>query len=67
LLFSPKAVLYFEVLVFNRAELRASALMIGRSLHTLLRLVGDDLGLTMLHGMVVEAGIIAGMQVFAHP
>jgi LysR family transcriptional regulator, hydrogen peroxide-inducible genes activator len=51
----------------NRPELRASATMIGTSLHTLVQMVDNDLGLTMLPEMAVEAGILAGTQVVARP
>jgi LysR family hydrogen peroxide-inducible transcriptional activator len=51
----------------NRAELRASAAMIGTSLHTLVQLVNNDLGLTMLPEMALKAGILAGTDVVARP
>ena len=51
----------------NRSELRASAAMIGTSLHTLVQMVDNDLGLTMLPEMAVEAGILTGTQVVARP
>jgi LysR family transcriptional regulator, hydrogen peroxide-inducible genes activator len=51
----------------NRAELRASAAMIGTSLHTLVQLVDNDLGLTMLPEMALRAGILAGTEVVARP
>lgn len=51
----------------NRSELRASASMIGTSLHTLVQLVDNDLGLTMLPEMALEAGILNGTQVVARP
>ena len=51
----------------NRPELRASATMIGTSLHTLVQMVDNDLGLTMLPEMAVEAGILTGTQVVARP
>jgi len=51
----------------NRSELRASAAMIGTSLHTLVQMVDNDLGLTMLPEMAVEAGILAGTEVVARP
>ncbi len=51
----------------NRPELRASATMIGTSLHTLVQMVDNDLGLTMLPEMAVEAGILSGTQVVARP
>lgn len=51
----------------NRSELRANAAMIGTSLHTLVQMVDNDLGLTMLPEMAVEAGILAGTDVVARP
>ncbi|WP_299192077.1 hydrogen peroxide-inducible genes activator [uncultured Erythrobacter sp.] len=51
----------------NRTELRASASMIGTSLHTLVQMVDNDLGLTMLPEMAIEAGILANTQVVARP
>jgi len=51
----------------NRSELRASAAMIGTSLHTLVQLVDNDLGLTMLPEMALDAGILDGTEVVARP
>ncbi len=51
----------------NRSELRASASMIGTSLHTLVQMVDHDLGLTMLPEMAIDAGILNGTQVVARP
>jgi LysR family hydrogen peroxide-inducible transcriptional activator len=51
----------------NRPELRASATMIGTSLHTLVQMVENDLGLTMLPEMAIDAGILAGTNVVARP
>ncbi|MGY6552454.1 MAG: hydrogen peroxide-inducible genes activator [Erythrobacter sp.] len=51
----------------NRSELRASAAMIGTSLHTLVQLVNNDLGLTMLPQMALDAGILNGTDVVARP
>ncbi len=51
----------------NRSELRASAAMIGTSLHTLVQLVDNDLGLTLLPEMAIEAGILNGTDVVARP
>ena len=42
----------------NRSELRSSASMIGTSLHTLVQMVDNDLGLTMVPQMALEAGIV---------
>lgn len=51
----------------NRPELRASSTMIGTSLHTLVQMVDNDLGLTMLPQMALDAGILEGTQVVARP
>lgn len=51
----------------NRPEMRASATMIGTSLHTLVQMVDNDLGLTMLPKMAVDAGILDGTDVVARP
>lgn len=51
----------------NRSELRASAAMIGTSLHTLVQMVDHDLGLTMLPEMAINAGILNGTDVVARP
>lgn len=51
----------------NRPELRASATMIGTSLHTLVQMVDNGLGLTMLPEMAIKAGILQGTQVVARP
>lgn len=51
----------------NRPELRASATMIGTSLHTLVQMVDNDLGLTMLPKMAIDAGILNGTDVVARP
>ena len=51
----------------NRPELRGSAAMIGTSLHTLVQMVDNGLGMTMLPEMAIEAGILNGTQVVARP
>jgi LysR family hydrogen peroxide-inducible transcriptional activator len=51
----------------NRPELRASATMIGTSLHTLVQMVDNGLGLTMLPEMAIDAGILNGTNVLARP
>jgi LysR family hydrogen peroxide-inducible transcriptional activator len=51
----------------NRPELRASATMIGTSLHTLVQMVDNNLGLTMLPEMALDAGILGGTNVVARP
>jgi LysR family transcriptional regulator, hydrogen peroxide-inducible genes activator len=51
----------------NRPELRAQAAMMGTSLHTLVQMVDNGLGLTFIPGMAIEAGILAGTDVDARP
>lgn len=51
----------------NQPELRGSATMIGTSLHTLVQMVDNGLGLTMLPEMAVEAGILHETDVVARP
>lgn len=51
----------------NRSELRASANMIATSLHTLVQMVNNDLGITLLPEMAVEAGILKNTNVLARP
>jgi LysR family hydrogen peroxide-inducible transcriptional activator len=51
----------------NRPEMRASAAMIGTSLHTLVQMVDNGLGLTMLPEMALDAGILNGTNVVARP
>ncbi|RPF72502.1 hydrogen peroxide-inducible genes activator [Aurantiacibacter spongiae] len=51
----------------NRPELRASATMIGTSLHTLVQMVDNGLGLTMLPRMAIDAGILANTDIVAKP
>lgn len=51
----------------NRPELRANATMIGTSLHTLVQMVDNGLGVTMLPEMAIDAGILNGTQVVARP
>ncbi|UIP06089.1 LysR substrate-binding domain-containing protein [Erythrobacter sp. SDW2] len=51
----------------NRPELRGSATMIGTSLHTLVQMVDNGLGLTMLPQMALDAGILNGTHVVARP
>jgi LysR family hydrogen peroxide-inducible transcriptional activator len=49
----------------NRPELRAHAAMMGTSLHTLVQMVDNGLGLTFVPGMAIEAGILGGTRVDA--
>jgi LysR family hydrogen peroxide-inducible transcriptional activator len=51
----------------NRPELRASATMIGTSLHTLVQMVDNGLGLTMLPAMAIDAGILTHTRITARP
>jgi len=51
----------------NRPELRASATMIGTSLHTLVQMVDNGLGVTMLPEMALDAGILNGTNVVVRP
>jgi LysR family hydrogen peroxide-inducible transcriptional activator len=51
----------------NRPELRANAAMMGTSLHTLVQMVDNGLGLTFVPGMAIEAGILTGTEVDAKP
>ena len=51
----------------NRPELRASATMMGTSLHTLVQMVDNGLGLTLLPEMAISAGLLSGTDVVARP
>jgi len=51
----------------NRPELRAEAAMLGTSLHTLIQMVDNDLGVTLLPEMAIEAGILDNTHVVARP
>jgi len=51
----------------NRPELRAHAAMMGTSLHTLVQMVDNGLGVTFVPGMAIEAGILSGTGVDAKP
>lgn len=51
----------------NRPELRAEASILGTSLHTLVQMVDNRLGMTMLPQMAVDAGILANTNVIARP
>ena len=51
----------------NRPELRAHAAMMGTSLHTLVQMVDNGLGLTFIPAMAIEAGILDGTRVDAKP
>ena len=51
----------------NRPELRAEATMMGTSLHTLVQMVDNGLGLTMLPEMAIEGGILRNTHISARP
>ena len=51
----------------NRPELRAHAAMMGTSLHTLVQMVDNGLGVTFVPAMAIEAGILSGTGVDAKP
>src|SRR4051812_15324318 len=51
----------------NRPDLRAHAAMMGTSLHTLVQMVDNGLGLTFVPSMAIEAGILEGTRVDAKP
>ncbi len=49
----------------NRPELRAEAAILGTSLHTLVQMVDNGLGTTLVPEMAVDAGILEGTRVVA--
>jgi LysR family hydrogen peroxide-inducible transcriptional activator len=51
----------------NRPELRAEATMLGTSLHTMVQMVDNGLGVTMLPQMAIDAGILEHTRVTARP
>ncbi|MBU1607019.1 LysR substrate-binding domain-containing protein [Qipengyuania sp. DY56-A-20] len=51
----------------DRPGLQASASMIATSLHTLVQMVDNGLGVTLLPQMAIDAGILAGTRVVARP
>ncbi|HVH38067.1 MAG TPA: hydrogen peroxide-inducible genes activator [Sphingomicrobium sp.] len=51
----------------NRPELRAEAVMMGTSLHTLVQMVDNGLGVTFIPAMAIEAGILEGTGIDARP
>jgi LysR family hydrogen peroxide-inducible transcriptional activator len=51
----------------NRPELRAEAAMMGTSLHTLVQMVDNGLGLTFVPELAIQAGILEGTGVDARP
>ncbi len=51
----------------NRPEMRAEAAMLGTSLHTLVQMVDNGLGVTLLPAMALDAGILDNTHVVAKP
>lgn len=51
----------------NRPELRAEATMLGTSLHTMVQMVDNGLGMTMLPEMALKAGILDHTDIIARP
>jgi len=51
----------------NRPELRAEATMMGTSLHTVVQMVDNGLGVTMLPEMAITAGILDHTSLVARP
>lgn len=51
----------------NRPELRSEASIMGTSLHTLVQMVDNGLGLTLLPEMAIRGGILTGTQISARP
>lgn len=51
----------------NRPDLRANAAMMGTSLHTLVQMVDNGLGVTFVPNLAIEAGILDGTSVDAKP
>jgi LysR family hydrogen peroxide-inducible transcriptional activator len=51
----------------NRPELRAEATITGTSLHTLVQMVENGLGLTLLPEMAIRGGILAGTHISVRP
>jgi LysR family hydrogen peroxide-inducible transcriptional activator len=49
----------------NRPELRAEATMLGTSLHTMVQMVDNGLGVTFIPQMAVDAGLLNGTDVVA--
>jgi LysR family transcriptional regulator, hydrogen peroxide-inducible genes activator len=51
----------------NRPEIRAEATMLGTSLHTIVQMVDNGLGVTLLPEMALGAGILEGTNIAAAP
>ena len=51
----------------NRPEIRASAMMMGTSLHTLVQMVDNGLGMTIMPEMAIASGLLDHTQITARP
>lgn len=51
----------------NHPELRGQATMLGTSLHTIVQMVDNGLGVTMLPEMAIDAGILEHTRITARP
>jgi LysR family hydrogen peroxide-inducible transcriptional activator len=51
----------------NRPEMRSSAMILGTSLHTLVQMVDNRLGVTLVPEMAVQAGLLDSVAVEARP
>ncbi|UUL83918.1 hydrogen peroxide-inducible genes activator [Sphingomonas sp. S1-29] len=51
----------------SHLELRGRASMLGTSLHTIVQMVENGLGVTMLPAMAIESGILEGTHIVARP
>ena len=51
----------------NRPDLRAHATMMGTSLHTLVQMVDNGLGVTFVPAMAIDAGVLEGTRIEARP
>lgn len=51
----------------DRPDLRGERAILGTSLHTLVQMVDNELGVTLLPRMAVEAGILEGTRVVTRP
>jgi LysR family hydrogen peroxide-inducible transcriptional activator len=51
----------------NRPEVRAEATMLGTSLHTIVQMVDNGLGVTMLPEMAIQSNILDGTSIDATP
>ncbi len=51
----------------NRPEIRAEATMLGTSLHTIVQMVDNGLGITILPEMAIKAGLLDNTNITAKP